>query len=1292
MEFLGRLDAQVKIRGFRIEPGEVEAVLLGHPGVREAAVAVREDAPGERRLVGYVVPGEPGGVETAELRRWLAQRLPEHLVPGALVALDALPLTPNGKLDRRALPAPVSGGAGAYAAPRTPAEEVLAGIWADVLRAERVGVHDGFFELGGHSLLATRLVSRVRDAFGVELPLRAVFEAPTVAALAERVEEARGGGAPPPPLVPVSRDRPLPLSFSQHRLWFIDRLEPGSAAYNMPFPLRLGGGLHPGALEHALSEVVRRHEALRTRFPVVDGEPVQHVDPPRPVPLPRVDLRGLAPERREGELARLAAEEARRPFDLAAGPLLRAALVRLDDAEHALLFTLHHVVSDGWSMGVLVRETFEAYAARVEGRAPALPGLPVQYADYAVWQREWLRGETLERQLAYWRERLAGAPPVLDLPTDRPRPAVRSGRGAWCALRVEPALAEGVRALSRREGATTFMTLLAAFSTLLARYSGQTDVVVGTPIAGRGRRETEGLIGFFLNTLALRVDLGGDPAFRDLLGRVRETTLGAYAHQDVPFERIIEEVQPARSLGHSPVFQVMLNLLSFDDAPPADVPGLRMEPLEGAAEEPAKYDLTLYASEGGGGLDLRLVYDAELFEAERMTELMGHLRTLLEGVIRDPGLRVSEVPLLTAAEREARGRRARGIAADRPARPDGARTLPERFEEQARLHPGRVAVRTRTRTLTYAELDREAERTARALLRARPAGGERVALLFEHDAAMIVGVLGALKAGKSYVPVDPLYPRERSAYVLEDSEAAALVTNRANLALARELAGDRVAVVDVDAEEDADNAELDVRPAVEPDAPAYVLYTSGSTGRPKGVVQTHRNVLHFNRVYTENLRIGPDDTLTLFSSYTFDAAVMAIYGALLNGATLCPFSWREEAASGVAEWMRRERITLYHSTPTVFRHLVGGLGEGATFPDVRLVVLGGEETQRRDVEAFNRHFPPGATLVNGLGPTESTVTLQAFFAHGAEPARASVPVGLPVEDTDVLLLNAAGEQPAVYGTGEIVIRSPHVAAGYWRRPEQTAAAFVPDPAGGPLRAYRTGDLGRRLPDGTLEFIGRSDFQVKVRGFRVEPAEVEAALLAHPAVREAVVAPWENASGERRLAAYLVPAPDAPPTPEAAMREWLRERLPEHMIPSALVVLEEIPLTPNGKTDRLALPAPEAPAAAEYVAPRTWTEEALAGIWAGVLGVERVGAEDSFFALGGHSLLATRLVSEVRASLGVELPLRAVFEHPTVAGLAGVVDALSLELGDGGELSEEELRALEEMSEEEALRLLGEEGR
>ncbi|HLL45784.1 MAG TPA: amino acid adenylation domain-containing protein, partial [Longimicrobiaceae bacterium] len=724
---------------------------------------------------------------------------------------------------------------------------------------------------------------------------------------------------------------------------------------------------------------------------------------------------------------------------------------------------------------------------------------------------------------------------------------------------------------------------------------------------------------------------------------------------------------------------------------PGGVPGLALEPLEGGGEETARYDLALYAEEApDGGIRLHLVHDAELFEAERMAELLAHLRALLEGAAREPELRLSALPLLAPAERAARSGRARGIGGGRPLpeweQGEAGGTITDRFRRVARLHPDRPAVRTRTRTLTYAELDRAAERAARALLRARPEPGERVALLFEHDAAMIVGMLAALRAGKTYVPIDPLYPRERSAFVLEDSGAAALLTNGANLELARELSGGRVPLLDVDADDGAGDApEAVARPPVDPGSPAYILYTSGSTGRPKGVVQSHRGVLHHVRVYGGNLRIGPDDVMTLFSSYTFDAAVMAVYGALLHGATLCPFSWREEAAAGVAGWIRREGITLYHSTPTVFRHLVGGLAADERFPGVRLVVLGGEETQGRDVEAFNRHFLPGATLVNGLGPTESTVTLQAFIEHGAAPPRGTVPVGHPVADTEVLLVNAAGEQPAVYGAGEIVVRGPHVAAGYWNRPEQTAAAFRDE--GGGVRAYRTGDLGRRLPDGSVEFLGRGDFQLKIRGHRVEPAEVEAALRAHPGVREAVAAPWEDDAGERRLAAYLVPEEGVETGSAAALVEWLRTRLPEDMVPSAFVALEALPLTPNGKVDRLALPRPEAPAPAEYVPPAGWTEEALAAVWAETLGLERVGAADSFFALGGHSLLATRLVSAVRAALGVELPLRAVFEHPTVAAMAALVESLSLEPGGDGDLSEEELRALEEMSEEEAMRLL-----
>jgi amino acid adenylation domain-containing protein len=1261
LEFLGRADHQVKIRGFRIEPAEVAARLLEHPAVREALVLVREDRPGEKRLVAYVVPEEGAAgaaASAAELRGHLRERLADYMVPSAFVAVDAFPLTPNGKVDRGALPAPEREEAAAFVAPRTPAEEVLAGIWAEVLHRERVGVDAGFFELGGHSLLAMQVISRARAAFGVEVPLRALFEAPTVAALAGRIEALRGAGAAAaPPIERVPRDArgALPLSYAQQRLWLVDRLEPGSAAYNIPEAVRLPGALDTAALRAGLDALVRRHEALRTVFAEQDGEPVQVVLDPAPLPLPVLDLGGVPQAERERRAERLAREEARVPFDLARGPLLRTTLLRLGEEDHVLLLTMHHVVSDAWSMDVLVREVLALYRAFSRGEPSPLPELPVQYADYAVWQREWLSGETLERQLAWWRERLAGAPPLLELPVDRPRPAVFSHRGAARSLRIDAATADRLRALGRDEGATLFMTLLAGFAVLLGRWSGQADVVVGTPIAGRTRRETEGLIGFFLNTLALRTDLSGDPTFRELLARVREATLGAYAHQDLPFERILEELQPVRSLSHTPVFQVMLNLQNVAEEDTAGQGG-----GSGEWAPPAKYDLTLYARDGGGAILLDLVYAAELFEDARMEEALDHLSTLLHAVAADPELRVSRIPLLGEAERARRSVTARGIGTDRPfaefARAETAQTIPARFAAQARCHPDRLAVRTRTTRLTYAELDRAAEGVARAILRARPAGPERIALLFEHDAAMIVGILGVLRAGKTYVPIDPLYPRERSAYVLEDSGAAALVTNAANLALARELAGGRIPLVDV---EDA-AAELD-RPAAapraaSPDDPAYILYTSGSTGQPKGVVQTHRNVLHFIRVYTNNLCIGPDDRLTLFSSYTFDAAVMATYGALLNGAALLPFDWREEAAAGVAGWMRREGITLYHSTPTVFRHLVAELPEEERFPDVRVVVLGGEETQRRDVEAFRAHFAPGAVLVNGLGPTESTVTLQSYVRHDTPLPRGTVPVGHPVEDTEVVLQSPLGEQVAVYGVGEMVIRSAHVAPGYWRKPEQTAAAFVEDAASG-LRSYRTGDLGRRLPDGALEFVGRADFQVKVRGFRVEPGEVEAVLRAHPAVREAVVTAPEDARGERWLAGYVVAAEGAEAPAADELRDWARERLPGYMVPAAFVALEALPLTPSGKVDRLALPAPERAERAADAAPATPTEEVLAGIWAEVLGTDAVGARDDFFALGGHSLLATRVMARVREAFGVEVPLRALFEAPTLEGLAGRIETL-----------------------------------
>ncbi|HEX2095478.1 MAG TPA: amino acid adenylation domain-containing protein, partial [Longimicrobiaceae bacterium] len=1263
LEYLGRLDHQVKVRGFRIEPGEIEARLAAHPGVREAVAVAREDTPGDRRLVAYVAAPGGGTAPTAEeLREYLAASLPEHMIPSAFVKLEALPLTPSGKIDRRALPAPdpSAGLLEAYAAPRTPTEEILAGIWTEVLHLDRVGVRANFFALGGHSLLATRVISRVRDAFGAEVPLRALFEAPTVEGLARAVGEALGNGATvqAPPLVRVDRGRPLLPSFAQERLWFLDQLQPGSSAYNMPYALRIRGALDVAALERTLGAMAARHETLRTTFRAVDGVPVQVIAPPAPPRVPVVDLGALPAVRGARETARLAAEEAARPFDLSSGPLLRTAAVRLEE-EWTVLLTLHHIVSDGWSMRVLAREVGMLYEAYAQGREPGLPPLPVQYADYAAWQREWLSGDVLERQLGYWRERLAGAPPLLEFPMDRPRPGMQTYRAASRSLHISPSLAQRLHSLGRREGATLFMTLLAAFDVLLARHSGQTDVVVGTPIANRTRSETEGLIGFFLNTLALRTDLSGDPTFRQVLGRVRETALGAFAHQDVPFEHLLAELNPPRSLSHSPVFQVMFNLLNVGDGRPGDLSGTTSGGLRGTGRLVARFDLELYAAEGPDGIRLRLVYNRDLFEPERMREFLEHLEVLLEGVATGPDRRVSEFPLLPPAERLRRAGQGRRVHIEHPfsefAREEIEQTIQGRFERQARLHHGRVAVRTRRHTLTYGELDRAAGRVARTLLAGRPAREERVALLFEHDAPMIVGMLGVLKAGKTYVPLDPLYPRERVAFILEDSGASAILTNAANLARARELSGGHLPVIDVDAAEpDAAGAPA---PA-SPDTPAYVLYTSGSTGRPKGVVQSHRNVLHHIRVYTNNLGIAHDDTLTLLSSYTFDAAVMAIYGALLNGATLCPFNWREDAAVGIAGWMREERITLYHSTPTVYRSLVGALGEDEVFPDVRLVVLGGEEVQRRDVERYRRHFAPGCVLVNGLGPTESTVTLQNFLDHETPVERTSVPVGYPVEDTEVLLVNAAGEQVAIYGIGEIVIRSPHVALGYWNRPELTEAAFPPDREGGPRRTYRTGDLGRRLPDGAIEYIGRRDFQVKVRGHRVEVGEVEVRLREAASVREAVVVARDLGSGETALVAYLVPDEGTPALDAAALRAWLGERLPGYMVPTAFVVLPELPLTPNGKVDRQALPAPARTAVTRetFTAPRTPTEEVLCRIWEEVLRVERVGVHDDFFEMGGHSLLATRIVSRVRQALRRELPLRVLFESPTVAGLAAAVEA------------------------------------
>jgi amino acid adenylation domain-containing protein len=1041
---------------------------------------------------------------------------------------------------------------------------------------------------------------------------------------------------------------PLPLSFAQQRLWFLDQLEPNSSFYNIGLTLRLTGSLDLSALQRSLDALVARHEALRTIFPSTDGRPRQVITPAGSVPIPIDSLAETEGAGREETAVRLATEEIRRPFDLALGPLHRARLIRLDPRQHILVVTTHHIVSDGWSMSVLLRELGHGYRAFHMGEVPQLPPLPIQYADYAVWQQQHLQDES-QRQLAYWIERLSGAPSVTELVPDYPRPRVQGHRGAYEVLTLSPSLVSALKALCIREHVTLFMTLMAALKTVLHRYSGQQDLVVGTHIAGRSRLELEGLIGFFISTLMLRTDLSDNPSFRTLLARVREGALGAYDHQDVPFERLIEALDPQRTLSHTPLVQVVLNMLNLPEAR-LELPDLTVERVPGGGVG-SKFDLTLYAREHGGGITLTAMYDPDLFHGSTISRMLGHLQTLLEAVVMDPDRPLWQLPLLTLGERSRlrRGHGAQAIGAWDHAGPAGIEySIVQRFEFQVRMAPGRLAVRTDAQAWTYEELNRAANRTAHALLGLRGSDPEPIALLLDHDAPMIGALLGALKTGKSYVPLDPRHPPARLAQILEDTRPGALVTNAANRPLARALSGDRLPLLDIDT---LDTPDHDVGIAVAPDATAYVLYTSGSTGRPTGVVQSHRNVLHFIRAYTNNLRIGRDDRLTLVSSYGVDAAVQDIFAALLNGAAVYPVDLKQVSLAELGRRLVEHEITIYHSTPTVYRYCVAELTTQA-FPALRLVVLGGEAVYRKDVEAFRRHFAPPCLLVNGYGLTESTVTTQYVIDHSTQLIRDSVPIGYPAADTEILLLDEAGMPTELFG--EIAIRSPYLALGYLNAPHLSSRRFVPDPSDPTRRIYRTGDMGRFGSDGSLEFVGRRDHQVKLRGYRIELEEIGLAAAEHPTVSECV-AILRADDADPRIVAYLVPRAERT-VPIAELRSLLEARLPDYMIPSAFVVLNRLPLTTTGKLDQRALPAPAPGPQAPDGVPRTPLEQAIAAMWAEVLPVKAVGIRDNFFALGGHSLLATRVLARIQQAFRVELPLRAIFEAPTVAAMAERVTA------------------------------------
>jgi len=1252
LEFLGRIDFQVKVRGFRIELGEIEETLRRHPAVRESVVVAREGV-----LTAYVVFDRTD--RKATLAAWLQQRLPHYMVPSAFVLLESLPLTPNGKVDRKALPAPERVRAvdeESWAAPSDPVEELLAGIWAEVLGLDRVGARESFFGLGGHSLLATQVISRIRGVLGVELPLRGLFEAPTVAELARRVREARREGAAPPPLVPVPREGDLPLSFAQQRLWFLDQLQPGSPAYNIPLPVRLRGDLRPDLLARSFAEVVRRHEALRTSFPCVAGQPVQAVAKRAMVPLPLVDLEALPAPLREGELRRLVRADALRPFGLAAGPLLRTTLMRLEPREHAVLVTMHHIVSDGWSLGVFLAEVGALYPAFAQGLPSPLPELAVQYGDYAAWQRAWVSGDRLAAEIAWWKERLAGVPAALELPADRPRPARQTFRGAAWPVDLPPAARTALVSLGRAAGATPFMTLLALFQTLLGRWSGQEDFVVGTPIAGRLRAETEPLIGFFVNTLALRAVLADDPSFQALLVRVRETALEAYAHQELPFERLVEEVQPERDLRRPALVQV---LLALQNTPVTAVRSadLAFEPL---AEETgtAKLDLSLHLSEQGDRIAGALTYSTDLFDAATVARCAGHLLRLLEGAAADPGRRLSDLPLLTETELH---QLVRDSGGGQPAPVSEERCIHELFAEQAARTPEAPSVVGEDGAWTYAELGRRVRRLARRLRTLGVAPDQPVLLRAERSAGLVAGLLGIMEAGGAYLAVEPDLPQERLGLLVQDAGVTVAVTRRP---LAETLpAGVRPVFLE-DLEADYVGAPDPAAFVAMPGHLAYVLYTSGSTGRPKGVMVEHRQLAAYVRGLAERLDLaagspaaGHGKSFATVSSFAADLGHTAIFAALLHGGCLHVMA-RERLtdAAALAEWMEIHPVDGLKIVPSHLAALLTAERPERLLPR-RWLVLGGEALPWDLVERV-RALAPQCRVFNHYGPTETTVGAVAgeVGEAGGRERGESAPLGRPLGRTRVWVLDRRQHLVPAGAPGEICIGGPQVTRGYLGRPDLTAERFIPDPFDGTAgaRLYRTGDLARRRPDGALEFLGRTDHQVKVRGFRIELGEIEATLRAHPAVRECVVLARQDAPGERRLVAYVTLHPDAGSgLPASDLRAFLEERLPAHMMPTAVVVLEALPLTPNGKIDRRALPAPDRPEEG-YVPPRDEVELRLVRIWEDLLDVRPVGVRDNFFALGGHSLLVVRLMGSIERQLGLRIPLSALMAAPTIERIAALV--------------------------------------
>jgi amino acid adenylation domain-containing protein/thioester reductase-like protein len=1271
IEYLGRIDQQVKIRGFRIELGEIEALLLQHPDVREAAVIAREDVPGNKYLVGYVVSNLiPDQIRTfsGNLRQFLKQKLPDYMVPSSFVILDALPLTPNGKVDRRSLPAPdrtIRNLEPDFVSPRTQVEEVIAKIWLEVLRSQQISVYDNFFEIGGHSLLATQVISRIRDTYQLDLPLRRLFDAPTIAGFAESIEAQLQQNAEwqTPAIVPVTRNQNLPLSFAQQRLWFLEQFLPDNPLYNVPQTFHLIGQVNLSALEQSINEIIRRHEILRTTFGFSDGQPIQIIAPALTVPLHLVDLSSLSQSEKDTQIQRLTIEECQRPFNLNHGPLVRTTLLQLGAEEYVLLLNIHHIVFDGWSVGTFFRELRLLYQAFANGQPSPLTELAIQYADFAHWQRQWLQGKVLSEQLDYWKQQLANLP-ILQLPSDHPRPAIQTYRGTRQPFAISKSLSETVTRFSQQERVTLFMTLLAAFQTLLFRYTSSEDIQVGSVIANRHYQEIEDLIGFFVNTLVLRSDFSDSPTFRQLLKQVREVTLEAYAHQDLPFEKLVEELQPQRDLSRHPLFQIGFALQNVP-IPAIEISGLSINHcLEHNGT--AKFDLFLELFETPDGISGWFEYSTDLFDGATISRIGEHFQTLIAGIVTNPDAKVADLPLLTTAERQKLLVEWNQTQADYPEQS----CIHQLFAAQVEREPDSVAAIFAEEQITYRELNARANQLARHLQTLGVGPDVLVGVCVERSSKtlpkasleMIIALLAILKAGGAYVPLDTAYPQQRLSLMLADSQVTVLLTQQHLLKQLPEHQAD-VVCIDRDWQDIATQAEDNLDVNIHPDNLAYVIYTSGSTGKPKGVAMPHRPLVNLIAWQSQTSTVGFGRKTLQYTPISFDVSFQEIFATLTIGGTLVLISesMRREPTQ-LLQFLKQERIERLFLPYVALQQLAEiAKIEGIVPWSLREVITAGEQLRITDAIAQLFHQLPNCTLHNHYGPSETHVVTAFTLANSSTDWSVLPPIGRPIANSQIYLLDSRLQPVPVGVPGELYIGGTGIARGYLNRPDLTDARFIPNPFEN-SKLYKTGDLGRYLPDGNIEYLSRIDDQVKIRGYRIELGEIEALLAQHPSVKTSVVIVREDVPNQKRLVAYVLPNQQYENDSQLAaeLRHFLKQKLPEYMIPTAFVCLTKLPLTPSGKLDRKALPAPDQSRPSLEVAlitPRTSTEEKMVDIWTKILGIDRVCIQDNFFEIGGNSLLAAQLMIHLRETFQVQMPVRCVFEQQTIEGLCQILDKL-----------------------------------